>query len=65
MSSDFEADYNALVADIMGLPEAVRSVKLLSTEKAALFLNLSISTLEKRRKKHEPPPPAPNYQGGR
>ena len=65
MSSEFEADYNALVAHVMALPEAVRSVKLLSTEKAALFLNLSISTLEKRRKKHEPPPPAPNYQGGR
>ena len=65
MDSVFEADYNALVTDVMALPEAVRSVKLLSTAKAALFLGRSVSTLERRRKNHEPPPPAPNYAGGR
>lgn len=65
MVSDFEAEYTQLVADIMALPEAVRSVKLLSTAKAALFLDCSVSTLEKRRKNNEPPPPAPNYAGGR
>lgn len=65
MVSDFEAEYTQLVADIMALPEAVRSVKLLSTAKAALFLDCSVSTLEKRRKNKEPPPPAPNYAGGR
>lgn len=65
MSSDFESEYNQLVADIMALSEAVRSVKLLSTAKAALFLCCSESTLERRRKSHEPPPPAPNYAGGR
>lgn len=65
MSRDFESDYNQLVADIMALPKAVRSVRLLSTAKAALFLCCSESTLERRRKRHEPPPPAPHYAGGR
>lgn len=64
MIHDFESEYNRLVADIMALPEAMRSVKLLSTAKAALFLCCSESTLERRRKSHEPPPPAPNYAGG-
>lgn len=65
MSQDFEFEYNRLVAEIMALPEAVRSVKLLSTAKAALFLCCSESTLERRRKSQQPPPPALNYAGGR
>lgn len=65
MSKDFDAEYDKLVADIMALPEAVRSVKLLSTAKAALFLQSSVSTLERRRRSHQPPPPAPNFAGGR
>ena len=40
MSSEFEVDYNALVADVMALPDAVRSVKLLSTAKAGAFSEL-------------------------
>jgi hypothetical protein len=65
MSDDFATDYNKLVIDIMALPEAVRGVKLLSTAKAALFLQSSVSTLERRRRSHQPPPPAPNFAGGR
>lgn len=65
MNVECETEYNELVSQIMNLPTAVQSIKLLSTAKAALLLDWSISTLEKRRKKHEPPPPAPNYAGGR
>lgn len=65
MNVEFETEYNELVSQIMKLPTAVQSIKLLSTAKAALLLDWSISTLEKRRKKQEPPPPAPNYAGGR
>ena len=48
----------------MALPEAARSVKLLSSAKAALILDCSVGTLERRRKGGRPPPPAPNYAGG-
>jgi hypothetical protein len=65
MSSKSDIEYTELVTAIMALPEAVRSVKLLTTAKAALFLQSSTSTLERRRKSHEPPPPAPNFAGGR
>ena len=46
------------------LPEAARSVKLLSAAKAALILDCSVVTLERRRKRGHPPPPAPNHAGG-
>ena len=48
----------------MALPEAARSVKLLSAAKAALILDCSVVTLERRRKRGHPPPPAPNHAGG-
>jgi hypothetical protein len=63
--TESEIEYTELVTAIMALPEAVRSVKLLTTAKAALFLQSSTSTLERRRRSHEPPPPAPNFAGGR
>ena len=62
---DFEAEHNKLLEDIMALPEAARSVKLLSAAKTALILDCSVVTLERRRKKKEPPPPAPNHVGGK
>lgn len=65
MNVECETEYNELVSQIMNLPTAVQSIKLLSTAKAALLLDWSISTLEKRRRNQEPPPPAPNYAGGR
>ena len=61
---DFEAEHNKLLEDIMALPEAARSVKLLSAAKAALILDCSVVTLERRRKRGHPPPPAPNHAGG-
>jgi hypothetical protein len=64
MTAEFESEYNELVSQIMNLPTAVQAVKLLPTAKAALLLNCSVSTLEKRRQSHKPPPPAPNYAGG-
>jgi hypothetical protein len=64
MTTGFKTEYNELVSQIMGLPAAVQSIKLLSTAKAALLLDCSISTLEKRRQSHKPPPPAPNHVGG-
>jgi hypothetical protein len=63
-ASYFEAEHNKLLEDIMALPEAVRSVKLLSAAKAALILDCSVVTLERRRKRGHPPPPAPNHAGG-
>lgn len=62
---DFEAEHNRLLEDIMALPEAARSIKLLSAAKAALMLDCSVVTLERRRKEGLPPPPAPNYAGGK
>jgi len=64
-ASDFEAEHNRLLEDIMALPEAARSVKLLSAAKAALILDCSVVTLERRRKGGQPPPPAPNHSGGK
>ena len=63
-ANEFEAEHNKLLEDIMALPEAARSVKLLSSAKAALILDCSVGTLERRRKGGRPPPPAPNYAGG-
>ena len=60
----FEVEHNKLLEDIMALPEAARSVKLLSAAKAALILDCSVVTLERRRKRGHPPPPAPNHAGG-
>ena len=60
----FEVEHNKLLEDIMALPEAARSVKLLSAAKAALILDCSVVTLERRRKRGRPPPPAPNHAGG-
>ena len=62
--NEFEAEHNKLLEDIMALPEAARSVKLLSSAKAALILDCSVGTLERRRKGGRPPPPAPNHAGG-
>ena len=61
----FEVEHNKLLEDIMALPEAARSVKLLSAGKAALILDCSVGTLERRRKGGHPPPPAPNHAGGK
>ena len=61
----FEVEHNKLLEDIMALPEAARSVKLLSAAKAALILDCSVVTLERRRKGGHPPPPAPNHAGGK
>ena len=60
----FEVEHNKLLEDIMALPEAARSVKLLSAAKAALILDCSVVSLERRRKRGHPPPPAPNHAGG-
>ena len=60
----FEVEHNKLLEDIMALPEAARSVKLLSAAKAALILDCSVVTLERRPKSGHPPPPAPNHAGG-
>ena len=60
----FEVEHNKLLEDIMALPEAARSVKLLSAAKAARILDCSVVTLERRRKRGHPPPPAPNHAGG-
>ena len=60
----FEVEHNKLLEDIMALPEAARSVQLLSAAKAALILDCSVVTLERRRKRGHPPPPAPNHAGG-
>ena len=60
----FEVEHNKLLEDIMALPEAARSVKLLSAAKAALILDCSVVTLVRRRKRGHPPPPAPNHAGG-
>ena len=65
MTAEFKTEYDELVSQIMNLPIAVQSIKLLPTAKAALFLDCSISTLEKRRNSHKPPPPALNHAGGR
>lgn len=62
---DMDAGQNALLAEVMALSPEVRRVKLLSAAKAALMLDMSVSTLEKRRKKLKPPPPAPNWAGGK
>jgi hypothetical protein len=62
---DLDAGQNELLTLVMSLPPDVRRVKLLSAAKAALMLDCSVSTLEKRRKRREPPPPAPNWSGGR
>ena len=62
---DMDAGQNALLAEVMALSSEVRRVKLLSAAKAALMLDMSVSTLEKRRKKLKPPPPAPNWAGGK
>ena len=64
-ANEFEAEHNKLLEDIMALPEAARSVKLLSAGKAALILDCSVGTLERRRKGGHPPPPAPNHAGGK
>ena len=64
-ANEFEAEHNKLLEDIMALPEAARSVKLLSSAKAALILDCSVGTLERRRKGGHPPPPAPNHAGGK
>ena len=61
----FEVEHNKLLEDIMALPEAARSVKLLSAAKAALILDCSVVSLERRRKSKLPPPPAPNHAGGK
>jgi len=63
--SHFEAEHSKLLEDIMALPEAARSIKLLSAAKAALILDCSVVTLERRRKNGQPPPPAPNHAGGK
>ena len=62
---ELDAGQNALLAEVMALSPEVRRVKLLSAAKAALMLDMSVSTLEKRRKKLKPPPPAPNWAGGK
>ena len=62
---DMDVGQNALLAEVMALSPEVRRVKLLSAAKAALMLDMSVSTLEKRRKKLKPPPPAPNWAGGK
>ena len=64
-ASDFEAEHNKLLESIMALPEAARSVKLLPAAKAALILDCSVVSLERRRKSKLPPPPAPNHAGGK
>ena len=64
-ASDFEAEHDKLLESIMALPEAARSVKLLSAAKAALILDCSVVSLERRRKSKLPPPPAPNHAGGK
>ena len=60
-----DAGQNALLAEVISLSPEVRRVKLLSAGKAALMLDVSVSTLEKRRKQLKPPPPAPNLAGGK
>lgn len=64
-TGDFEAEHDKLLESIMALPEAARSVKLLSAAKAAVILDCSVVTLERRRKSKLPPPPAPNHIGGK
>ena len=64
-ASDFEAEHDKLLESIMALPEAARSVKLLPAAKAALILDCSVVSLERRRKSKLPPPPAPNHAGGK
>jgi hypothetical protein len=60
---ELDAGQNALLVEVMALSPEVRRVKLLSAGKAALMLDMSVSTLEKRRKQSKPPPPAPNCVG--
>ena len=62
---ELDAGQNALLVEVMALSPEVRRVKLLSAGKAALMLDMSVSTLEKRRKQSKPPPPAPNWAGGK
>lgn len=58
-------EQNELLTQLIALPPDLLGLKLLSPAKAALVLDLSVSTLEKRRKAHLPPPPAPNFAGGK
>jgi hypothetical protein len=51
---DMDAGQNALLVEVMALSPEVRRVKLLSAAKAALMLDMSVSTLEKRRKQSNP-----------
>lgn len=62
---ELDAGQNALLVEVMALSPEVRRVKLLSAAKAALMLDMSVSTLEKWRKQSKPPPPAPNWAGGK